>query len=407
MKVIISTFSFAPQTGGVAAVAEAQAVGLTARGHEVTVACEFDPRRPRDFSVGTVKVRQFKISGSYELGRGYHGEVREYQEFLASEPADILLCHCPQSWPVDLALPVFPRMRARTVLLSHGVDAHIWKRQEQFPWGIGQWLRSLPYVWRMPGLLRAFDQVVFLSARRDFGRYFDVWLAHWLGLKHCSIIPNGVHLEDLRGAREDFRGQFGIDARQFLLLNVANYCDRKNQLATLRGFLRAERQDATMVFIGQEHNEYSAGMEELLRQAGVRKGRVLILEKVSKDLINSAYRAADLFVLNAKAETQPLAILDAMAVGIPFISTDVGCVAEFPGGLLVKDEAETAAAIRRLLDDSALAQRLGAEGRAATDATYSWDKVITAYERLFSRLLAAAPLRPVATTKPEQPVQKL
>src|SRR5262249_42476606 len=94
-------------------------------------------------------------------------------------------------------------------------------------------------------------------------------------------------------------------------------------------------------------------------------------------------------VLNATAETQPLVILDAMAVGVPFISTDDGCVAEFPGGLLVRNEAETAAAIRKVLDDSDLARRLGEEGKAATDATYSWDKVITSYERLFKSLLAA------------------
>lgn len=394
VKILIATFSFPPQTGGVAAVAQVQATGWAARGHDVTVACEFDPARPANFSLGPVRVRQFKIGGSFEAGRGYHGEVAEYQHFIANEPADIILCHCPQMWPTDLAAEVFSKTPARKILLSHGVDAHLWRRHGKFPWGLGQWLRSLPYAWRLPGLLRRFDQVVFLSGRRDFGRFFDVRLAHWCGLRNWTIIPNGIHLDDLRGGAGDFRERFGIPPGQRLLLNVANYGERKNQLATLRSFLRARRKDATLAFIGGEHNEYSRRMEELLHRSGDAAGPVLILEKVPKDWINAAYRTADLFVLNATAETQPLVILDAMGAGVPFICSDVGCVTDFPGGLIVRNEAQTVAAIHRLLDDPELCRQLGAAGRAEAGRLYSWDKVLTAYERLFEKLL----LKPSATS---------
>ncbi len=63
---------------------------------------------------------------------------------------------------------------------------------------------------------------------------------------------------------------------------------------------------------------------------------MIFLEKQARDSIRAAYRAADCVVLSSRRETQPLVLLDSMAAGKPFITTDVGCVRDFSGGLVVK-----------------------------------------------------------------------
>src|SRR5205823_675996 len=103
-------------------------------------------------------------------------------------------------------------------------------------------------------------------------------------------------------------------------------------------------------------------------------------------MIYAAYQAADVFILSAKQETQPLVLLEAMAAGVPFISTNTGCVKEFPGGSVVPTGRETTQAVIRLLDDSNLRQKLGAQGRAACEVKYDWERVLDAYEELFARL---------------------
>jgi glycosyltransferase involved in cell wall biosynthesis len=389
MRVIITSFTFPPEASGVSHVAYSQARGLASRGHEVTVATAFlRERDPKSFP--GLKICQFDVRGCASLKFGHHGETQRYQEFIATEPADIILCHSWQNWATDVAVPAFPRSRAKKVILSHGFDAHIWSPNPRVPFGLGQWLCWQPYVLRFPALMRKFDHLIFLAERKDCGRFFDHWLAASLKTP-LSIIPNGIHLEALENTDLDFRKAYGIDPGHFLLLNVANYCDRKDQIATLRAFLRARRKDATLVFIGSEfkNSEYGAGLEQIYQQAKDPAGRVLFLEKIPRPMINAAYKAADLFVLTAKAETQPLAILDAMGAGLPFISTDAGCASELPGGIIVRGEAETANAINKLLDDSDLARRLGAEGRAAAVARYSWKSVVDAYEKLFARLLVS------------------
>src|SRR5207249_11072681 len=136
-----------------------------------------------------------------------------------------------------------------------------------------------------------------------------------------------------------------------LLLCVANYCDRKNQVVVLRAFRRAGLGDATLVFIGSEFNEYSRQLEQLdeALKPAFPAGRVLLLEKVERRMTCAAVQAADLFVLSAKAETQPIVLLEAMASRTPFISTNVGCVVELPGGVVVRSEEELAEQMKALM----------------------------------------------------------
>jgi glycosyltransferase involved in cell wall biosynthesis len=389
VKILIVSFTFPPEVGGVAEVARTQACGFAARGHEVTVATTFDPcRTPERWPPG-VEVRQFRVTGSFEFGRGYAGELRAYQEFIGRQPADVMLFHCWQNWAVDVVFPALPRNAARKILLSHGLDAQIWKRHNRFPWGFGQWLRTLPYAARLPRFMKSFDRLVFLSARQDAGRFFDVWLAQRFCPERVAIIPNGVHLYEFSRPHGDFRRTYGV-ATKFLALTVANYDARKNQLATLRDFMAANRADATLVFIGGEFNAYQAGIA--VAHAGLRRrfpwARVLFLEKVPKEMIYAAYQAADVFILSAKHETQPLALLDAMAAGVPFISTNAGCVSEFPGGLVARTGSKTTGAIQRLLNDDALGKKLGQQGRTACETKYDWERVLDSYEKLFADLTA-------------------
>jgi glycosyltransferase involved in cell wall biosynthesis len=77
-------------------------------------------------------------------------------------------------------------------------------------------------------------------------------------------------------------------------------------------------------------------------------------------------------------------------MGMPVVSTTVGCegLDARPGSnLLVADTAEEfAEAVRRLLRDAGLRQRLGAEGRRTAERNYSWDvigaRMVETYEEI-------------------------
>ena len=386
MNILICSFSFPPRPGGVSQVTRAHARGLVQRGHEVTVATEdVSDQHGIDFPAD-FKVLQFKVSGNANPRSRYDGDIDEYLSFIGSFTGDLICCHCWQTWSTDLAIKAFSKTRSRKILVSHGVSANTklgWPRA--FP----TWLLWRPYVlWEMPTILKAFDHLILLSDRSDKDRFYDRYMADRMGYRNISVIPNGVDLHAHDKAPSDFRVRYGIDTQR-LVLCVGSYYDLKNQKMALEAFISANPADTTLVFIGPSKNRYTLEIEN--RWAQTKKtlagARMICLDSLSMETILSAYKTADLYLCSSRTECFPLAILDAMASKTPFISTDVGCIRDLPGGIVVNDQNEMAREIGILYKDEGRRKGLGEEGRAACESTYNWPRVIDAYETLFENIL--------------------
>jgi glycosyltransferase involved in cell wall biosynthesis len=237
-------------------------------------------------------------------------------------------------------------------------------------------------------MLCAFDQLVVLSGISPSDWFYDRTLAERVGVQ-WSVIPNGVYPLDFTLEPSEpagFRERHGIGSAP-IVLYVSNYDDRKNQAAAVRAFLSAAHSDAVLVLIGSELNDYAQQVQRLYRSlAPSGLPRIIFLERQSRGSIVSAYCAANVFVCSSKWELQPLVVLDAMAASVPFISTDVGCVTEFPGGIVVRSESEMASAIAQLLGNDELRLNLGRAGRSAIESRYNWEMVGEQYEALLNRL---------------------
>jgi glycosyltransferase involved in cell wall biosynthesis len=106
-------------------------------------------------------------------------------------------------------------------------------------------------------------------------------------------------------------------------------------------------------------------------------------------------QALDVFALPSYAnEGVPQALMQAMAVGIPVISTPVGSIDELvrqeETGLMVlpQDAAALAAAIDRLLHEPALGARLAQAARAWVSARYSRERMLDGMEAVFRSVAA-------------------
>ena len=110
-------------------------------------------------------------------------------------------------------------------------------------------------------------------------------------------------------------------------------------------------------------------LEQRLAKEGLRDSVVLV-GAMNQDRILEFLQTADAVVLASFAEGIPVALMEAMAMEIPCISTSVAGIPELISsgitGLLVapSDDGQLAAAIKRLMDDPHLRQRLGASARA-------------------------------------------
>lgn len=105
------------------------------------------------------------------------------------------------------------------------------------------------------------------------------------------------------------------------------------------------------------------------------------------------YRRFDIYVSSSIREGQPVALLEAMAHGLPVVATDAGASAETVGdgggGIIVPPgNAELLAqALARLLEDAALRESMGRQARARVEARYSVRAAAEFHERFYQELL--------------------
>ena len=386
MRILITTFTYAPQMNGVAQVVSAHVKEFIRHGHEVTVATGFDKHRNIDDEmIKGVRVVQFKVIGTPDLRGGYHGEVSKYQDFISDWTGDLIMCHCWAFWPTDLAILQFPYVSAKKILVSHGCGLRRYPANTIFPRGLVSLLSWRPYVWRMGKVMRKFDRVVFLSDKFDKKVYYDHWLARKEKLENISVIPTGVYPKEFDAVVPTFRTTYGI-GNKLLVLCVSSYDRHKNQMLALRAFIRANPRDAMLILIGGPHTEYFRELEMWYRQSSSRQ-KVLFLSNLDRQTICSAFNVADLCLCSSLRETGPLVVLEAMAARTPFISTDVGFVSVLPGGIVVRNETAMVEAICELLGDEKRRRDLGKEGRCAIEKKYNWVKIGEQYESLIQSLV--------------------
>ena len=127
-------------------------------------------------------------------------------------------------------------------------------------------------------------------------------------------------------------------------------------------------------------------LEALAAECGVRE-RIRFTGVLDDPL--PAYRVMDVFALSSATEQMPLAVLEAMAVGLPVLATAVGDVAAMvsdanrPWVLPADDCAGYRAGLGALLADAGLRRRIGDANRAHCVKTTSIVAMVEAYRRLY------------------------
>jgi glycosyltransferase involved in cell wall biosynthesis len=182
----------------------------------------------------------------------------------------------------------------------------------------------------------------------------------------------------------------GIQTGERVVTTVASLNHYKGIDVLLRAAsaVCSEFDDVRFVIVGGGPDRGT--LERLVADLGIG-GRV-IFTGIRMD-VDEILRLSDIFVLPSRTEAFPNVILEAMASGLPVVSTDVGSVAELieneKNGLRVPSENDErlAGAIRRLLSDPGAARAFGEEGRRIVEQKFPLDRMCSERERLFSDLL--------------------
>jgi phosphatidylinositol alpha-1,6-mannosyltransferase len=204
----------------------------------------------------------------------------------------------------------------------------------------------------------------------------------------CVVVPPGVDVGRFRpadaGERAATRARFGLAADRPLVLGVSRLVPRKGFDALLRALPGIDR-DVQVAIAGAGRDRRR--LEHLARRHG--GGRVRFLGRVGDADLPGLYAAADVFVMlcrdrwrGLEAEGFGIVFLEAAASGVPAIAGRSGgaheAVDDGRTGFVVesRDVEQVRDALARLLDDSALRERMGAAARARAESDFSYDALV-------------------------------
>lgn len=206
----------------------------------------------------------------------------------------------------------------------------------------------------------------------------------------ARVVPNVVDL-----APYPYRHRTRLRPRLFWMRAFHPIYHPELALHVLRR-VRAVHRDATLVMAGQEKGSGRAvraevrrlGLEGAVRFAG-------FLDHAGKAREGDA---ADVFLNTNRVDNAPVSVIEAAAMGLPVVATDVGglrhLVRDGDTALLVPegDADAMAAAVLRLLAEPALAARLSANGRALAAAS-AWGAVAPLWDDVFGAVCAESSAR--------------
>jgi 1,2-diacylglycerol 3-alpha-glucosyltransferase len=186
----------------------------------------------------------------------------------------------------------------------------------------------------------------------------------------ASVIPTGIDLGQFaRGDGGRFRSLYGIPPERPVLVHIGRLGFEKNIDFLLRALVRVKREIPDVLLVIAGEGPARGRLETLTTELGLRDN-LLFVGYLSRDgALEDCYCAGDAFVFASRTETQGLVLLEAMALGIPVVSTAVmGTKEVLEGGqgslIAAEDEADFASKAVRLLADDELRATLATQARA-------------------------------------------
>ena len=340
-----------------------EAAGMLERGHRVTLLC------PREARIHEAAVRRGVPAVALPIARKGLTGLGAMRSWLARQPCSVLNSHSStDSWLAALALlGMSPRPAlVRTRHISAAIPDNIATR----------WL--------------------YQSATRHIvttGERLRVQLIRDNRFRAETIVsvPTGIDLARFAPAgKAQAKARLGLDPAVACIGIVATLRSWKGHRYLVEAFAGLKGKDARLLLVGD-----GPGRDNLKRQVAGLGLEARVLMPGDQDDVVPWLQALDVFALPSYAnEGVPQALMQAMAVGIPVISTPVGSIDELvrpeETGLMVpvQDAAALGAAIERLLAEPALAQRLALAARAWVSSRYSRERMLDSMEAVFRSVAA-------------------
>lgn len=251
--------------------------------------------------------------------------------------------------------------RARVVSTLHNPD-YTYESRPGVVFAAKKLADRLTGRWMTRRLLAVSEEV-----RRDFEEQ--------LGFSGIEVIPNYIDLDGFtrrldRVDRATARRRCGLASDDVMILHVGRLHPQKGQDLLIDAIAQVRRDVPRLVLFLVGAGGSRAALERRARDRGI--GAEVRFERAQRD-VSIYYRAADMFVFPSRYEAFGIALLEAMAAGLPIVASRTGGIPEVTGEMAavlasVGDVDALSDGIRRLARDPVWRGAMGGAGRERAKA---------------------------------------
>lgn len=372
MKIGQISHRYYPHVGGIENYVRRLKKSLEKMGHEITI-------YTTDFGIprGTEREKgAFYCKTDFAIYRNPFS--RELLQKLRKSDDDIYHFHSPWFFPSLFGARLLDRKPK--VMTVHGARV-----------GVGPMLSTLSLLYHpfARQVLHNMDKIIALTkSERDY-------LLHRFKLprRKVVVIPNGIEVESFRprrGAIKEFTQKHGLLENSFKVLYVGRIIPEKNPDKLISAVAKhMEGKNIEVILIGDGSSSY------ITRLKRISDNRIHILGKLGFEELVAAYNTSDLFVFLGLVEGLPTVILEAMACGLPVLTTPVAGIPDVVTGgvnglflgLPVKEE-DVAGKISRFMNTGASdINRMKKANVEKIKTHYDWEIVADGILNVYNQVL--------------------
>jgi teichuronic acid biosynthesis glycosyltransferase TuaC len=381
-KLCVVTHTFLPHIGGIERVVYEQCKRLMQKQFETMVLTHRN-YTTKNYVFNGIRVQCYNsINIGFRLGIPYAiPHVSSLKTFLETVKSnDLIHVHGHPYLSSFLAAKIAKKYSKPLVLTQHNTFIeynNIWDTAEKLnDFAIGK--QVLKEADRIIVVSKATKQYV-LSLGADPGK--------------IRVIYSGVDLnrfKPLSKVRGKMRKKLGISKDACVALTVRRLVYKNGIDTLLKSAEIAIKKNPKLVFVVAGKGPDFEEVEERIGQSGMKRN-VKLAGFVSDGELPFYYNFADFFVLPSKSgEGLPLVALEAMACGLPVISTNVGGISEVISedyGKLVPPNSHNSLAEAILEFSREDLKALSKDLRKMMEQRYSWDKNVEKLEQIYEELI--------------------
>jgi len=207
--------------------------------------------------------------------------------------------------------------------------------------------------------------------------------------KKMVVLPIGIHYNKFIKHKNNFlRKKFGLE-NKFVLLSVCYLSRKKNIEMMLSALNEIKNKNIVLLHIGgHSDSEYKKELDKMVSGMNLEK-RVLFLGGKNVDELSQLYSLGDIFINSGFNESYCIPIIEAMASGLPVLTTRVGVAEEAikdeKNGFFIESKKELKEKILFLFNNPETRKKM-AEENINFSKKFEWKKIINDLEKIYLAL---------------------